>query len=71
MKNSVNKLKTLDFNQRFHDHVEYKSYDKRMGIHYTPQAVMDTINEFENVLGKKLPNSLVCSLWFPRHKKII
>lgn len=58
MKKSVNKLKILDLNKRFHDDVEYKSYDKRMGLHYTPQAVMCTISELENVLGQKLPDSL-------------
>ena len=45
----------LELNRRFHDDVEAATYDQRMGVCYSAEAVASSIDELERVLGRPLP----------------
>lgn len=56
MRAVVDVEKVLDLNRRFHDEVECRAYDQRMGVRYDQVSVREMVDELEQVLGRPLPS---------------
>ncbi len=54
MRSTVDTLKVLELNRRFHDEVEAQSYDARMGVRHDPISVKRMMDELESVRGAAL-----------------
>ncbi len=56
MRATVDVEKVLELNRTFHDEVECRTYDQRMGVTYDDASVREMIGELEGVLGRPLPS---------------